>query len=157
MGVNKDNTIYTCGFRIFLCLLLLTSCSKREAKDHVDALPEIFPDYIGVTVPENICPMNFSVRDAEHMRVVVKNEKDESLDISGNDHVEFPVDKWHNLLKGGDLTVSVSAWNKKHPEGAAYKPFTISIAKDEIDPWIATVCCLLAMKVGTEWVFISVT
>ena len=98
MGVNKDNTIYTCGFRIFLCLLLLTSCSKREAKDHVDALPDIFPDYIGVTVPENICPMNFAVQDAEHMRVVIKNERGEEIDVSGKDHIEIPERDWHDLI-----------------------------------------------------------
>ncbi len=155
MGVNKDNTIYTCGFRIFLCLLLLTSCSKREAKDHVDALPDIFPDYIGVTVPENICPMNFSVQDAEHMRVVIKNERGEEIDVSGKDHIEIPEKAWHDLINSKFknqesrfkiqdsreqtqvLTVTVSAWTKKHPEGATYKPFTISIARDEIDPWIA--------------------
>lgn len=145
MGVKKDNTIYACSIRIFLCLLVLTACSKREAKDSVDALPVIFPDYIGVTVPQNICPLNFGVQGAEHMRVIVKNEKGESLDVSGTDHIEFPLKAWHNLLKstplgeqgGGQLEVTVSAWNKKHPEGATYKPFTISIAKDEIDPWIA--------------------
>ena len=145
MGVKKGNIIYSYGIRILLCLLLLTACSKREAKDSVDALPVIFPDYIGVTVPQNICPLNFSIQGAEHMRVIVKNEKGESLDVSGTDHIEFPLKAWHNLLKstplgeqgGGQLEVTVSAWNQKHPEGATYKPFTISIAKDEIDPWIA--------------------
>ena len=55
-----------------LCLVvLLVSCSKREAKNKVDDLPEIYPDYIGVTVPANICPLNFSVPDAEHVQVVI--------------------------------------------------------------------------------------
>lgn len=128
-----------------LCMLLLTSCSKREAKDHVDALPVIFPDYIGVTVPQNICPMNFSIQGAEHMRVIVKNEKGESLDVSGTDHIEFPLKAWHNLLKstplgergGGQLNVTVSVWDEKHPEGVTYKPFNIEIVRDDIDPWIA--------------------
>lgn len=128
-----------------LCMLLLTSCSRREAKDHVDALPVIFPDYIGVTVPQNICPMNFSIQGAEHMRVIVKNEKGESLDVSGTDHIEFPLKAWHNLLKstplgergGGQLNVTVSVWDEKHPEGVTYKPFNIEIVRDDIDPWIA--------------------
>ena len=66
-----DKTIYSWSIRIFLCLLVLTACSKREAKDRVDALPEIFPDYIGVTIPQNICPLNFGIQGAEHMRVIV--------------------------------------------------------------------------------------
>lgn len=128
-----------------LCMLLLTSCSRREAKDNVDALPVIFPDYIGVTVPQNICPMNFSIQGADHMRVIVKNEKGESLDVSGTDHIEFPLKAWHNLLKstplgergGGQLNVTVSVWDEKHPEGVTYKPFNIKIVRDDIDPWIA--------------------
>lgn len=121
-----------------LCILLLVSCTKREAKDRVDALPVIFPDYIGVTVPENICPMNFSVQGADQIRVIVKNEKGESLDVSGKDHVEFPVKSWHSILKGTQVVnVTVSAWDKNHPDGVTYKPFTINITKDEVDPWIA--------------------
>lgn len=124
----------------FLCLLMLASCSKREAKDSVDALPVIFPDYIGVTIPQNICPMNFGVPGADYVRAVVKNDRGETLDVTGKDHVEFPLKDWHNLLgehEGSQLQVTVSAWTKEHPDGATYKPFTINIAKDEIDPWIA--------------------
>lgn len=145
MGVKKDKTIYSWSIRIFLCLLVLTACSKREAKDRVDALPEIFPDYIGVTIPQNICPLNFGIQGAEHMRVIVNNENGMSLDVSGTDHIEFPLKTWHNLLKSaplgkrgvGQLNVTVSAWTEKYPEGVTYKSFPINIASDDIDPWIA--------------------
>jgi hypothetical protein len=124
---------------VVLCLAwLLASCSGREAKDKVNALPEIYPDYIEVTVPENICPMNFSVPGAEHIQALVENDKGETLKESGADHVEMPVKKWRNLLEGSQkLKVTVSAWSKGHPEGATYKPFTIHIVQDKIDPWIA--------------------
>lgn len=145
MGQKKDITIYSCSIRIFLFLLLLTACSKREAKDRVDALPEIFPDYIGVTIPQNICPLNFGIQGAEHMRVIVNNENGMSLDVGGTDHIEFPLKIWHNLLKSaplgkrgvGQLNVTVSAWTEKYPEGVTYKSFPINIASDNIDPWIA--------------------
>jgi hypothetical protein len=123
----------------FLILpLLLVSCSKHDAKDKADVLPAIYPDYIGVTVPENICPLNFSVPKAESMRAVVENDKGKMMEVSGSDHVEMPVDGWHKLLKGSrELTFTVSAWNEEHPDGITYKPFTINIANDETDPWIA--------------------
>ena len=92
-----DKTIYSWSIRIFLCLLVLTACSKREAKDRVDALPEIFPDYIGVTIPANICPMNFSVPDADYVRAVIKNERGEEIDVCGKNHVEFPENAWQPL------------------------------------------------------------
>ncbi|MBO7067528.1 MAG: PD40 domain-containing protein [Bacteroidaceae bacterium] len=148
MGVKREVKVGIHSFRLWkwesgwavLCLvvLLLTSCSKREAKDHVDTLPEIFPDYIDVTVPENICPMNFSIPDAEYVRAIIKNERGETIDVSDKDHVEIPERAWHELIKGTqNIDVTVSAWNSKHPEGVTYKPFTISIVKDEINPWIA--------------------
>ena len=123
-------------------LIVLVACSKREAKEKVDAMPEIYPDYIGITVPANICPMNFSVPGAEYIRAVVENDRGERLDVSGTDHIEMPVKAWHDLLRSKSngqkaITVSVSVWNQKHPDGVAYKPFTINIAQDEIDPWIA--------------------
>lgn len=118
-------------------LVVLVACSRREAKEHTDALPEIFPDYVGVTVPENICPMNFSVPESEHVRAIVENDRGEALDVSGSDHVEMPLNRWHCLLKGTqEVKVTVSAWNQEHPDGVTYKPFTINIAKEEIDPWI---------------------
>lgn len=123
-------------FTLLCLVVLMVACSKREAKDRVDALPEIFPDYIGVTVPRNICPMNFSVPGAEHVRVIVENDKGETLDVSGSDHIEIPVRTWKKALSDS-LSVTVSAWDKEHPDGVTYKPFTIHIARDSIDPWIA--------------------
>ncbi len=126
-------------------IVAMASCSRREAKDKVDALPEIYPDYIGVTVPMNICPLNFSVPDAEHIRVIVENDGGETIDATGTDHVEMPLKAWHRLLRGtspkgkqeGDLTLTVSVWNKEHPDGITYKPFNIYVSQDETDPWIA--------------------
>lgn len=128
----KNSVIY------LLLLLLLGACAPRQAKEKVDSKPEIFPDYIGVTVPENICPLNFSIAGAEHIRAIVTNDRGEVLDVSGSDHVEMPVGKWHDLLRGTrELNVKVSAWDANHPEGAEYKDFSIFVAQDEIDPWIA--------------------
>ena len=119
-------------------LALLAACSRREAKDRADALPEIRPDYIGVTVPRNICPLNFSVPGAKHIQAVIGNDKEGSVTESGTDHVEIPIKAWHRLLQDTkQLSVAVSVWDEQHPEGIAYKPFSIFIAEDSIDPWIA--------------------
>ena len=45
-----------------LVLLLATSCSNNvETPLMSNALPPIFPDYIGVTIPAEIAPMNFDI------------------------------------------------------------------------------------------------
>ena len=44
---------------MLVCLCLLTACSSRphDVKE-VASLPDIYPDYIGVTVPVEIAPLN---------------------------------------------------------------------------------------------------
>lgn len=126
-------------FIIWVCAaLFFAGCSVREAKDGVDALPEIYPDYIGVTVPANICPLNFSVREARRLHVKAERPDGRSLEASGRQHIEWPGKAWRDLLRGTQrLSVTLSVWDEEHPEGVRYRPFDIFISQDDIDPWIA--------------------
>jgi len=125
-------------FKLAAITLLLSACGNREAKETVNAQPEIFPDYRGVTIPVNIAPMNFGIEDAEHMQVVLKNAQGETLEASGKEHIELNEKRWHLFIsQGGDIEVTVSAWTQEHPEGATYAPFTMHVSMDEVDPWIS--------------------
>lgn len=109
--------------KYLLCVLLvvmgmatLDSCCYpspwSEAKE-IKQLPEIFPDYIGVTVPANIAPLDFNMadEDIEDMYVCVYGPKTiEGLYSYDKKYAEFEVDEWHDFLKknkGEKLTVSV--------------------------------------------------
>lgn len=124
---------------IIVCLLALAlgGCASREARETADTQPEIFPDYTGVTLPVNIAPPNFGIKDATHIKASFTNGGDMSLEVDGGDHIEIPEGKWHRLAEGSkEIDVTVSAWSDNHPEGIRYMPFTIHIA-EETDPWIA--------------------
>lgn len=55
---------------------LLSSCnSTPENVSKVDQLPNIYPDYIGVTIPVEMAPLNFDCPDADCVDVVVKGSK----------------------------------------------------------------------------------
>ena len=76
-------------------------------------LPNIYPDYVGVTIPVGIAPLNFSMVDdeVETVDVVVKGSKEGSIHANGS-YADFDVDEWHQLLeknKGGTLTLTVCA------------------------------------------------
>ena len=64
---------------IWLTLSLLMGCSSSPEHPQIsDALPPIFPDYIGVTIPDGIAPLNFDVKgrkSADVINVVVKGGK----------------------------------------------------------------------------------
>lgn len=121
-----------------LMLMLMASCTERQAGEKADVWPDIFPDYIGVTVPQNIAPLNFQVEGAEEMLAVIENSGGQRTEVRGGSHIEVPMDEWRSLTKGGgQLSVTVSAWTEEHPDGVEYKPFSIDVATDSIDPWVA--------------------
>lgn len=122
---------------ILTCVLFLVSCGKREARDVVDALPTIFPDYTEVTVPSTIAPLNFGVTGAVHVQAVMRNDKGGELMAEGDEYLDIDSAGWHELLAdGGDLQVKVSVWDDEHPDGATYRPFIIHVSQDSIDTHI---------------------
>ena len=48
-----------------LCLLLASACTTETVSDarQETVQPQIYPDYLGVTIPVNIAPLNFSMAD----------------------------------------------------------------------------------------------
>lgn len=126
----------------FLVLVVMTGCvGKRDAATHIDACPDIFPDYKSVTIPVNIAPMNFMVEGAQHIQARFLVDGNEVLFVSGEDGViDIPEDDWHGMAvkcAGKSIGVEVSVWNDKYPDGVRYKPFDITVSNDSIDPWIA--------------------
>ena len=95
-----------------------------------DSLPEIFPDYSGVTVPANIAPLNFMVEDAEAVQAVFSVKGAEIAAIVGREGVvSVPFKKWAQILsfgKGEAVSVEVSVWNSEFPDGVRYRPFQIN-------------------------------
>ncbi len=127
---------------VLLCLLMC-GCGGgwREAARVDKALPPIFPDYVGVTVPANIAPLNFEVKGATHIQATFKAGNEE-VQAVGDRYVDIDIDDWRTLLaeavkSGGKVSVSVSVWTEQEPDGVEYSPFSIMVSKDEVDPWVA--------------------
>ena len=105
--INK--VIRAGGLVLAVCL---AACSSKPVDVRkVSQMPEIYPDYIGVTIPADIAPLNFSMADDEVdvIDVEVKGSKGGSIHANG-DYADFDIDDWHQLLaqnKGGVLAVSV--------------------------------------------------
>lgn len=126
---------------VTVCALLSGCTRMRQAAATADAQPTIFPDYKDVTIPVNIAPLNFMVEEAEHIQAVFSIGGNEQATVCGSEGVvDIPVDEWKDMTAkaaGRKIDVEVSVWNDSNPDGITYKPFTINVAKDSIDPWIA--------------------
>ncbi len=121
-----------------LALLLFVSCNENvKDAQRVDALPDIYPDYIGVTIPANIAPMNFNMADSlcEAIDVVVKGSKGGEMHVTG-DVADFDIKEWHELTAqniGGELIFSVCM--KKNGIWKEYKDFKMYVSKQPLDEW----------------------
>ena len=133
----------TASLVILSSLAAFSGCSSWDTPaSEAGEQPAIFPDYIGVTVPSNIAPMNFMIEGADRVQAVISVGGEDVLKVSGKEGViQIPLKKWDSLMAqaaGKTIDFEVSAWSDEHKDGTAYKPFQIYVAEDEIDPWIAS-------------------
>lgn len=121
-----------------VCLLLLTACTTQVPTEFasVEKMPTIYPNYIGVTIPCNIAPLNFMYTDPEATdAVTVFTCGEESVTLPGL-KVQWDIKKWRAFLeKRQGKPISVTAyvktdgWNK-------YRSFHMEVANDPVDPYI---------------------
>ena len=123
---------------VLIGVWILAACSsKPENVSKQDVLPHIYPDYIDITIPTDIAPLNFSMADDafETIDVEVKGSKGGSIHANGED-ADFDMDEWHQLLaqnKGGQLTFTVCA--EKHGQWMQYRDFTVEVSADPLEAW----------------------
>ena len=128
--------------KLTLCLcvsvfMLLSCISTPDNVSKVDKLPDIYPDYIGVTIPADIAPLNFNFadEDIDCIDVVVRGEKDGELHANG-EWADFDISDWQELIKqnkGGKITFTVCV--EKDGQWTQYKDFEVYVSKENIDEW----------------------
>ena len=118
---------------------VLASCRPRPADVcPVDALPPIFPDYAGVTIPAGIAPLNFGLEGdtAECIDVQLAGTIGGCLHAQGSTHVELDADDWHSLTAlnaGGSITVSVC--ERRGGRWLRYRDFAIHVSPEPLDDY----------------------
>ena len=125
-----------CSLLVSVCWLLVSCSTTPENARQEPVLPHIYPDYVGVTIPVNIAPLNFCMADESAMRIdaVITDSQGHDLHSQGKESVDFDIDDWHQLLgqnRGDSLSVTVSA---KYEDGwHTYRSFSIYVSPDSID------------------------
>lgn len=98
-------------FFIVPFLAAAVSCAGVHFSES-DGLPPIRPDYIGVTIPEGIAPLQMEMADGREC-------------------------SYTSERIGDTLYFTVSAWQKGSREGIRYAPFPVYVSHDPIDPYLA--------------------
>ena len=100
-------------------------------------LPPIWPDYVNVTIPANIAPLNFGPTDSlnvKGMRVDVTDGEGKTLLRSKGTVARFPVRKWRRVLgtvTGGTIHFTVDMKTEKG--WTRFVPFDMHVTPDPID------------------------
>ncbi len=124
---------------LVLCFFTLTliSCNQnpRVVKRNAESVV-IYPDYVNITLPCNIAPLNFMLREDSIRRVnVMLKGKSDSLKVSSRGNkATFPLNKWKGFISKcvGD-TVSVQVLGQMDKEWIQYPTFYWYISPDSID------------------------
>lgn len=130
------NTIHRIG--MCLTVLLCTACGTEKIKnaERVEAFPDIYPDYVGVTIPATLSPLPFSMTDStcRKLDVVFRGADGQEIHTQGAAVTDIPPERWRRLLAGnvGD-SLSVRVFAKFADGWKSYRPFGIYISADAID------------------------
>ena len=109
--MRKSFTIH-CTLFASVMLLLMTACTETVSDARQEnTLPQIYPDYLGVTIPVNIAPLNFCMADEKALLIdaVITDRHGNSLHAQGDESVDFDLDAWHQLLsqnQGDSLNIT---------------------------------------------------
>ena len=112
---------------------MLAACTGQPKDFMTGAGPDIYPDYTDITVPVNIAPANFMIKDKASKYFTLFEAGNIKIKVTGK-KVCIPLHKWKKLTAQGNITVTVfenntNGWVKMNP-------FNINVA-DEIDSYLS--------------------
>ena len=125
-----------------MVMLLFIACGKRQAEvpatfTEVADSALVYPDYRDVTIPPNIAPMNFMVRDeaadafvADIGGLMCGAGKDGKMDIDST--------AWRSLLtehKGKDIEVRI--YTHREQGWVRHPAFRLHVAEEDIDGYLS--------------------
>jgi hypothetical protein len=127
---------------LLIILIVFSTCSNNKLPSSVvesGEVPKIFPEYTDVTIPPNIAPLNFSIKEAgQEFAVRIASKSGAEIIIrSKKPSILINQNKWKKLLsenKGGEITVDVYCMIDK--KWTKYKTITQHIANENIDSYL---------------------
>lgn len=125
---------------------VLTACGAKLPTEYneKDEWPKIYPDYVGVTIPINIAPLTFEI-DEESDEMIARYQAGE-FEIICADKMQPNIDEWRDLIEAAlsshsssqiPNSIQVDVFARHDKQWTHYRPFTITVSSDSIDPWLS--------------------
>jgi len=135
-------TIFRNSIYLIILLILFSSCDNKPHGDIAlsELAPKLEPDYTNITIPPNIAPLNFIIKEkGSSYYVQFSVNEGTAIDIfSGNGKIQVPQERWRKMLqnnKGKDIKIDIflKDWDGKWSK---FKTITNRIASEPIDPYL---------------------
>ena len=115
------------------------SASEPQSATSINQLPDIYPDYVDVTIPAQIAPLRFMLRHAPEEAMVSISTGEEKLVCKASGKKGFLMDEgqWNDLLEaavGKELEVKV--YEKVDGNWQMYLPFHWTVSSDAMDLYL---------------------
>jgi hypothetical protein len=129
---------------ISICIAVVTLCpgcadKKPNLEDcgSIERQPVISPDYTNITIPPNIAPTNFIIKEpAGAYYIRISSQQDKDIDIfSRSANISIPLKAWKKLLShnhGKPLLITIFI-RDKDGKWSRFAPIENHIATEEID------------------------
>ena len=91
-----------------LAFFIYTGCTEnRIASKQENTYPNIFPDYKEISIPINIAPLNFTVKNSSHIKAVFSNNNQLLFSIEGKNKIDIPLKKWRHIISHNIGTILI--------------------------------------------------
>ncbi len=124
----------------FFGLSALLSCSVPDIHQYEDAgkCPDIFPDYINVTIPFNIAPLNFRMKEAGSRGLLYLEGNGCKISIrSSGGKFLIPPHRWERLLEENKgRSIKATVFLKEKGYWKRFNPFSVAVSSEPIDAYL---------------------
>jgi len=136
-GALRIDKLYGLFLSIFMTI---TGCSqKMPVCEEINQNAVLSPDYISVTIPPNIAPLNFRINETAE-KYVARFHNSDGIDFavsSGDGSIKIPGKKWHKLLSTSiSKEFYVDIVVKKSGKWVKFNTDTNYVARDSIDKYL---------------------
>lgn len=132
--------MYRINTILITLLFVLSACTKHPSVPTTfaesNAFPQITPDYTDVVMPCNIAAPTFMVEDADVVVAEIAYHGGKTTYGDGN-KVLIDADEWKEICRtSAGENIAVTLYAKQGKTWTKYKTFDITIAEEEIDPYV---------------------
>lgn len=116
--------------------LVMASCTEdHQNATETNRVAKLFPEYYNLTIPQNIAPLNFIIKEpGSKFRIEITAKNGDPIILRQNSpKVKIPIKHWHHLLEtniNGQINVDIwsfnnGKWNKYKNIGHRVSSFAI--------------------------------